>query len=206
MTGRVILAAAIGLAACATARAAPPATETIVLLRHGEKPPAGLGQLDCQGLNRALALAGVLRAQFGRPAALFAPNPAVRKADHGIAYDYLRPLATIEPAAIAFGLPVDVSHATDAIAPLAQALDDPALRDKPVVVAWEHHLIPPLARLLLAAHGGAPDQVPAWRDGDFDGEYVITIRREGGHEQASFTRQREGLDGQARACPGAPPP
>ena len=30
--------------------------ETIVFMRHGEKPPEGLGQLDCQGLNRALAL------------------------------------------------------------------------------------------------------------------------------------------------------
>jgi hypothetical protein len=28
--------------------------ETIVLLRHGEKPEGGLGQLNCQGLNRAL--------------------------------------------------------------------------------------------------------------------------------------------------------
>ncbi|MGA7384116.1 MAG: hypothetical protein WBW81_05330 [Methylocella sp.] len=30
------------------------AVETIVLVRHGEKLGKGLGQLDCQGLNRAL--------------------------------------------------------------------------------------------------------------------------------------------------------
>src|SRR4029079_15401370 len=30
------------------------ADETIVFLRHGEKPAAGLGQLTLQGLNRAL--------------------------------------------------------------------------------------------------------------------------------------------------------
>ena len=31
-------------------------TETIVLLRHGEKPTEEIGQINSQGLNRALAL------------------------------------------------------------------------------------------------------------------------------------------------------
>lgn len=31
--------------------AAPEARETVVFIRHGEKPPLGLGQLTCQGLN-----------------------------------------------------------------------------------------------------------------------------------------------------------
>jgi hypothetical protein len=30
--------------------------ETMVCIRHGEKPLLGLGQLTCRGLNRALAL------------------------------------------------------------------------------------------------------------------------------------------------------
>ncbi len=34
--------------------------ETIVCVRHGEKPKGGLGQLNCKGLNRALALPKVL--------------------------------------------------------------------------------------------------------------------------------------------------
>lgn len=38
------------------------AETTIVIIRHGEKPSAGLGQLSCQGLNRALALPQVLLA------------------------------------------------------------------------------------------------------------------------------------------------
>ena len=41
--------------------------ETIVCIRHGEKPPGGLGQLTCQGLNRALALPKVLLGKFGTP-------------------------------------------------------------------------------------------------------------------------------------------
>jgi hypothetical protein len=84
-------------------------TETIVLLRHGEKPPGGLGQLNCRGLNRALALPTVIAKQFGKPDAIFAPDPAETKLDAGQPYDYVRPLATIEPTAIAFGLPVDTS-------------------------------------------------------------------------------------------------
>ena len=43
-----------------TAQTPQPAGETIVLLRHGEKPPTGLGQLTCKGLNRALALPSLL--------------------------------------------------------------------------------------------------------------------------------------------------
>ncbi|HEX3993473.1 MAG TPA: hypothetical protein VHX39_20045, partial [Acetobacteraceae bacterium] len=90
-----------------TAKAADVAkVETIALIRHGEKPPAGLGQLTCQGLNRALALPAVIRKVFRRPAAIFAPNPAEQKPDNGTLYDYVRPLATVEPTAIAFGLPI----------------------------------------------------------------------------------------------------
>jgi hypothetical protein len=51
------------------------AAETIVFVRHGEKPEGGLGQLSCQGLNRALALPSVIADSFGRPEAIFAPNP-----------------------------------------------------------------------------------------------------------------------------------
>ena len=47
--------------------------ETIVFLRHGEKPEKEIGQLNCQGLNRALALPRVLISKFGRPDYLFAP-------------------------------------------------------------------------------------------------------------------------------------
>ena len=56
-----------------------PVTETIVLVRHGEKPAEGLGQLNCQGLNRALALPFVIERLFGRPDAVFAPDPAQRR-------------------------------------------------------------------------------------------------------------------------------
>jgi hypothetical protein len=53
-----------------------PNGETLVCFRHGEKPPGGLGQLTCRGLNRALALPKVLLPRYGTPRFIFAPNPA----------------------------------------------------------------------------------------------------------------------------------
>lgn len=49
--------------------------ETIVCIRHGEKPLLGLGQLTPRGLNRGLALPEVLLTKFGKPSFIFAPDP-----------------------------------------------------------------------------------------------------------------------------------
>lgn len=185
-----------------TARAADPATQTIVLLRHGEKPPAGLGQLDCQGLNRALALPPVLAERFGRPAAIFAPNPARKVEDEGRAFDYVRPLATIEPTAIALGMPVDASVGFTDTDGLQRRLGEPHLHNALVFVAWEHLRIVQIARSLLARHGGDADAAPAWRDDDFDSIYVVRIVRTGDRVRATFEHAHEGLNGQPRNCPG----
>ena len=200
----VLACAALSLAIVApfcTAFAGEPATETIVLIRHGEKPASGLGQLSCRGLNRALALPGVLRRVFGRPDAMFAPDPAVRKWDDGEAYDYVRPLATIEPAAIAFGLPVDASFGLMDVAGLSHVLDAPQLRSALVVVAWEHTELVAIARRLLAEHGGRQTDVPDWNRQDFDGIYVVRITRVGAQTSSVFARRNEGLDKLSPTCP-----
>ena len=168
-----------------------------MLLRHGEKPDAGLGQLDCQGLNRALALPAVLRRDFGRPAALFAPNPAEMKQDGGIAYNYIRPLATIEPTAIAFSMPVDVTHGVQDWQDLAGALQAPRYAGSVVIVAWEHSDIVKLARALMAGHGGDAGKVPSWDKDDFDSLFVLRLA--GG--RVTFEHQYEHLDGQSKECP-----
>ncbi len=175
-------------------------TQTIVFVRHGEKPEAGLGQLNCQGLNRALALAGVVARKFGKPTAIFAPDPAKAKADRGVVFDYVRPLATVEPTAIAFGLPVRAHIGFTDLARLARALERRELRKGVVLVGWEHKEIVKIVKLLLAAHGGDPKSVPVWNDHDFDSVYVLKIKR-GASEQAAFERQNEGLDGRPASCP-----
>jgi hypothetical protein len=91
--GLVIVGSISGLP---TTTIAAPQQQTIVLMRHGEKPPEGLGQLDCQGLNRALALPPILKRKFGIPDYIFAPDPRQQVLDHENLYYYIRPLATIE--------------------------------------------------------------------------------------------------------------
>jgi hypothetical protein len=176
--------------------------ETIALIRHGEKPPAGLGQLNCQGLNRALALPSVIRKAFGLPAAIFAPNPAEQKPDNGTLYDYVRPLATVEPAAIAFGLPIHADIGQLRIKDLQRQLELPVYHDAFVLVGWEHHQIVLLAQALLQQNGGDPKLVPDWNYDDFDSIYVVRIHRSGGATTASFDVGHEGLNGQPTSCPG----
>ena len=171
----------------------------LVMFRHGEKPAGGFGQLSCQGLNRALALPDVLLAAYGKPALLFAPNPGVTKPDNGVSYNYLRPLATIEPTAVRLGLPVDTSWAWNDIAHLQDELLKPSHDGQTLFVAWEHHELERLARSILAKHGGDPGIVGKWHDGDFDTVYVLTVRSDG---KATLKLEKEGLDNRSTACPG----
>ena len=179
------------------------ARETIVFIRHGEKPEAGLGQLNCQGLNRALALPAVVSNLFGKPDAIFAPNPAMQKTDDGKAYDYVRPLATVEPAAIAFGLPVDTSFGLSDTAGLQAALEKKlsTRRNALILVAWEHKVIVALAKTLLANHGGDPAAVPKWHGDDFDSIYIVVLTATGGTVTATFERKQENLNGLPQTCP-----
>ena len=203
--------AALGVAAAARA-AETRRVETIVFVRHGEKPEAGLGQLSCQGLNRALALPAVIRAKFGRPDAIFAPDPAGMKtewgrddagaAGGGRAYSYVRPLATIEPSAIAFGLPVNAQIKFEDVAGLQVALLRPEYEGRLVVVAWEHREIVAVARGLARAFGFDTGRIPEWGGGDFDSVYVVKVTRDGAGRRMGFEVEREGLDGRSEVCPG----
>jgi hypothetical protein len=195
----------LGLIGSPLVSAELPVTETIVLIRHGEKPADGLGQLNCQGLNRALALPAVIEKLFGRPDAIFAPDPAQSKDDHGRPYNYVRPLATIEPTAIVFGLPVDAGIGFSDLDALRHKLESPDYRSAVVVVAWEHHEIEKLARQLVAAYGGDPARVPDWEDEDFDSVYVVKLTQTNAGTEVAFEHRREGLDGEPTACPGQTP-
>ena len=178
------------------ALAASTPSETIVFLRHGEKPPAGLGQLDCQGLNRALALPPVLARQFGRPAAIFAPNPGYSPSKPGT-YSYVRPLATIEPTAIALGLPVRAEIEVHDLNRLVTALRRPTLSNAIIYVAWEHHDIVKLARRLMQDTGGDARVIPPWAGSDYDSLYVLRI----GPTRTAFEHLQENLNGQSKTCP-----
>ena len=172
----------------------------LVMFRHAEKPGAGLGQLSCQGLNRALALPGVLLAAYGKPNALYAPNPGVAKEDDGASYNYLRPLATIEPTAIRAGLPVNTAWGWNDIGHLQDELLKPSHDGQTLYVAWEHKELEDLARAILKKRGGDPGQVHKWHGDDFDTIYVMTLHADG---TTMFRTDSEHLDNQSATCPGA---
>jgi hypothetical protein len=182
------------------------ATQTIVFIRHAEKPKGGFGQLTCQGLNRAIALAPKIAQSFGKPDAIFAPNPSHPKMDAGVPYDYVRPLATVEPTAVSFGLPVDVTLDLYDTRGLVATIEKRRARDRDafILVAWEHKQIAPMVRALLTDRGAdAADikQVEDWDKEDFDSMYVVAIQQQANGTRAKFEHKHEGLDGQPTACP-----
>jgi hypothetical protein len=185
------------------------AEETIVFVRHGEKPAEGLGQLDCQGLNRSLKLPAVINAMFGKPKAILAPDPAKQKEDGGTLFDYVRPLATIEPTAIAFGMPVNAQVGLDDTADLKAELDKDAYRDAFVLVGWEHKIINEIECQIITGNGCVFEKdengvkksgdVVKWDGDDFDRIDVVKI--DWSARKATIETKSEGLDGQPKTCP-----
>jgi hypothetical protein len=176
--------------------------ETIVSIRHGEKPAGGLGQLTCRGLNRALALPAVLLSKYGSPQFVFAPNPTQRAdgKDHN-EYFYVRPLATIEPVAIRCGLPVNTQFGYSEIKGLEAELQKPEYRNATIFVAWEHYQVDEFVKDLVKSHGGDAAQVPAWPHDDYDSIFVVKIIRGGGRESVAFAIDHENLKDLSDTCP-----
>lgn len=190
-------------------RAASPSsgTETIVILRHGEKAEGGKGQLSCKGLNRALALPRVLIGRFGHADAIFAPNPAVEMKESALAmtkYSYVRPLVTIDPTAIALGLPVNTQYGFRDIRELEQAVTAPEHANSTIFIAWEHKYAYSFAQDLLEAYGQHQSQVLPWPSDDYETMYVFHITQAAGSQpNLTFGVQQEGLSGSlSDTCPG----
>ena len=180
-----------------------PAAETLICIRHGEKPADGLGQLTCRGLNRALALPDVLLPKYGVPQFVFAPSTTPKK-DKGVNYNYIRPLMTIEPTAVRVGLPVNTQFAYDDIKDLKAELQKPQYQGATIFVAWEHDMLDEFAKDMVATYG-ADAKVPAWDGADFDSIFVLKITRDGDHVTLTFAIDHEGLNNVGDECPGARP-
>jgi hypothetical protein len=176
------------------------AIERIVCIRHGEKPARDLGQLDCQGLNRALALPDVLISHYGKADFIFAPLTSLRTKKNAPSYSYIRPLMTIEPTAIRLGLPVDARFAFDDIDGLTGELAAPAYRRALVFVAWEHSELVEMLKKLFSSLGADPSMIPLWEGDDFDSIYMVTVRSENGTRTVSFQHDHEGLNGMKTDC------
>ncbi|MBX9347409.1 hypothetical protein K5M36_09950 [Chromobacterium vaccinii] len=180
-------------------------TQTLIMLRHGEKPDGGYGQLSCKGLNRSLALIKTLPAKFGKADQIYAPSTASQKRDPAGTFNYIRPLATIEPTAIAQSLPVNTAFDMLAIDGLQQQLVNPLRHGKTVYIAWEHKELREMAADIMRRYGGKDGaaQVPVWGKDDFDSLYVIDIDYGSGKPVVRFRHDKQGLNDLPDACPGA---
>ena len=179
-------------------------TETIVVMRHGEKAVGGLGQLSCKGLNRSLALPKVLIGRFGRADAIFAPNPSVKLREGAREFSYVRPLATIEPTAILLGLPVNAQIGFPDIEELQREVTAPAFVNSTVYIAWEHKYAYDFARQMLRSYGLDKSQVPFWPTDDFETLYVFRITHYAGASRPVmvFAVEKQGLSGSlSDTCP-----
>jgi hypothetical protein len=177
------------------------AVETIVMIRHGEKPKEDQGQLTFQGLNRALALPDVLVQKYGKADYIFAPGSSKKKSGDGKEYSYIRPLITIEPTAIRLHLPVNANYAFDDLDGMQKELLSPVYKNSLIFVAWEHVKLDLLVKQMMTALGGDAAAVPEWPPGDYDSIFVVKIRTEGGKRSITFQHDQEGLDGQSEEKP-----
>src|SRR6201985_1921876 len=180
------------------------AEETIVAIRHAEKPPASLGQLTCKGLNRALALPRGLIPRYGKPDRIYAPDPTGRGRRPGnLSYSYVRPLMTIEPTAIQLEMPVNALIGFKNVGQLRKELLAPENANSVIYLAWEHAYLNQFAKRLLKAYGKDPAVVPDWPNEEYDRIYVFRIKGVRKDKDLTFSVKQQGLtDSLSDKCPG----
>lgn len=154
----------------------------VIIIRHAEKPEEG-EDLSVKGLERAAALVpyflntpAVL--EYGKPAALYAtdvqPNDTSRRTQE-----------TLTPLSMALGLRIKHPFTMDQYSELAkEILSNSEYAGKMVLVAWEHHNIPALAKEL-----GVQEELPKWKGKDFDSVWTITYKGDGKVKFHTFSQE-----------------
>ena len=171
------------LTSCSSARAPSPGDGlTVVLFRHAEKPKKG-DNLNCQGLNRSLALPPMLYARFGLPEATYVPSMA--DGDNTL---HSRMFQTMIPFAAKYNLQLTSKFGEDDAGGMAKEV---LQRKGVIMIVWEHKRIPDVARAL-----GISDTDLHWPDDDYDSLWIITFKNGVAHLELS----KEGLK-PAEACP-----
>ena len=179
-------------------------TQTLVFLRHGEKPDGGLGQLNCQGLNRAIDLSTLLPEKFGKADYVFAANPTrnVEEGEFDNSYSYIRPLMTISPSAIKLGLPVNINFSANDTSDLANELLHDKYHNSVIYTAWSHGYLPELINKVAGdATGKKTTITDDWESSDYDSLYVLTLTWHNGKAKLQSHVYKQGLDNGAETCP-----
>jgi hypothetical protein len=179
-------------------------TQTLVFLRHAEKPTGGLGQLNCQGLNRAIDLATLLPEKFGKADYVFAANPTrnVEEGELDNSYSYIRPLMTISPSAIKLGLPVNINFSANDTSDLADELLHDKYHNSVIYTAWSHGYLPELINKVAGEAVGKKQKITEdWESNDYDSLYVLTLTWHNGKASLQSQIYKQGLDNGQETCP-----
>ena len=179
-------------------------TQTLVFLRHAEKPAGGLGQLNCQGLNRAMNLATVLPEKFGKADFVFAANPTrnVEEGELDNSYSYIRPLMTISPSAIKLGLPVNIKFSANDTSDLADELVEDKYHNATIYTAWSHGYLPELINKVASEASGEKHTITEdWSGSDYDTLYVLTLTWHNGKASLLSRNYKQGLNNGDESCP-----
>jgi len=177
MRSRYIPALLAACMACLTSAPAQPAqnylaNNTVLIVRHAEKPAEGTG-LTPMGEARAQLYVKYFQ-PFHEEGLSISVDCLYAGAD---SKNSVRPRLTLEPLSKATGLPLHLNVGTKDPEALVHELKAEAHGQHPLI-AWRHGEIP----ALLTAFGIAPEKVipnGKWPDDVFDWVIAITIGRDG---------------------------
>jgi hypothetical protein len=191
--------------------------ETVYWIRHAEAHPTSWweeGNYVGAGQWRALDLPNALRGKI-KPDQVYSIDPAQvipskDSASGNSAWSYVRPSLTVEPYAIANGLPYNLAASFDMIDQNPPQLSTIAsefffsggkFSNHTLLVAWEHDHIPPTINALLATYHSKAQLAPTWPDDDYD--TIWTVKLDDYGNLTINNAMCEGID--SAALPATPP-
>ncbi len=176
--------AALAVSACAQQPAAPNylANNTVLIVRHAEKPASGTGLTPA---GEARARAYVRYFEPFRESGLNIPVDALfagADSDNSV-----RPRLTLEPLSHASGLPLDTSIGTKDTDALVHRLQAQPHGAHPLI-AWRHGQIP----ALLTSFGASTSDLPGgkWPDDTYDWVIVLAFDSAGHLTHQSLIKEK----------------
>ena len=144
----------------------------VMIIRHAEKPPEGT-QLSSKGKERAAALAAFFignpgLTRFGTPVAIYAAGIKDENSSR-------RSIQTVTPLAAVLRLKVIDTFKHNGFRQMVEEIKaNPQYDKKMVLICWEHHLIPIIAKAF-----GVKNAPTKWSGTVFDRLWVLNFQSDG---------------------------
>ena len=158
--------------------------ETLYIVRHADAHPLEFwsdGNYICAGQWRALDLPNVLRGKIS-PDEVYSSDPAqTSPGTEGFSWSGVAPGLTVEPYAIANGLPYGLAASYDVTA--AQPASDffftgGGFTNHSVLLGYSYQLIAPMVNSLIGSYfapAASPTTAPPWPADDYDTIWTVTL-------------------------------